>query len=63
MKRSIVEIIYKFSTIPITISLGFLIKMDKAMINIHMGEMHKKKTALKKKNNEGKHPARYKKYF
>lgn len=50
----IVEVIYKFSTVPITISLGFLIKMDKAVINIPMGEMHKKKTALKKKNNEGK---------
>lgn len=50
----VVEIIYKSSTIPITISPGFLIKTDEAVINIPMGETHKEKTALKK-NNEGKH--------
>lgn len=43
MKRSIVEVIYKFSIIAITIPLGFLIKMDKAMVNIHVGKMYKRR--------------------
>lgn len=49
MKISTVEIIYKFSTIPIAISLGFLVKMDSFII-IHMEEKMQKK----RKNREGK---------
>lgn len=49
MKISTVEIIYKFSTIPIAISLGFLVKMD-SFIFIHMEEKMQKK----RKNREGK---------
>ena len=41
LKISTVEIIYKFSTIPKAISLGFLVKIDRFII-IHMEEKMQK---------------------
>lgn len=55
MKISIGEIIYKFNTIPITISLGFLIKIDSVIIIIHVEEKNAwEETISKRSKSEGK---------